>query len=257
MYDTRQVRRNFSRYAHGYAAHANVQQEVAVKLADRVRARVTPGLRVLDAGAGPAVLCQTISNAQDVDWVLLDVSEPMCREARRIQPRAQIITADAAAIPLVAGSMNAALSSLMLQWVEEPEQALRELWRVVRPGGWLALAVLGAETLCELRQSWKEAGEQNRVSRFLPVEEWAAAMSRAGWEREELATERLVQWYPEVENIARSLRQVGAANARLDRPRQPTARGQWLAMAEAYEAFRCPEGLPVTWEVIFMVGRRK
>ncbi|HWZ65063.1 MAG TPA: methyltransferase domain-containing protein [Steroidobacteraceae bacterium] len=59
---------------------------------------------------------------------------------------------DAEALELPDASFEVAVCALGLMYVPSPEQALRELWRVLRPGGRLGLAVWGERARC----GWSE-----------------------------------------------------------------------------------------------------
>ena len=57
------------------------------------------------------------------------------------RPSVRIELGDACALPYVDGSFDRALSLLVLQFVPQPEQAVLEMRRVVRPGGVVAAVV--------------------------------------------------------------------------------------------------------------------
>ncbi len=50
-----------------------------------------------------------------------------------------------------------ALSSLAVQWIESPQAFIHRMSRVVKHGGYLALATLGPNTLWELRKAWSKS----------------------------------------------------------------------------------------------------
>ena len=82
-FDTRQVRRTFSRAAQHYQEHAVLQREVEDRLLERCVFVETPPQRVLDLGAGPgrasAALRRRWPKAQVIS---MDLALPMLREAR-------------------------------------------------------------------------------------------------------------------------------------------------------------------------------
>ena len=94
--------------------------------------------RVVEIGAGTGANLPLYGTAVES----LTLTEPEAPMARRLEARlraaarpATIVTAPAEALPLPDASFDTAVSTLVLCTVHDPERALRELWRVLTPGG--------------------------------------------------------------------------------------------------------------------------
>lgn len=103
-------------------------------------ANVPQGSHVLDVGTGPGVLLLELARLRpDLRLTGVDLSPGMVGEAvKNLAPfgdRAQAQVADVAQLPFPDASFDAVVSSLSLHHWERPEQAARELARVLRPGG--------------------------------------------------------------------------------------------------------------------------
>jgi ArsR family transcriptional regulator len=116
---------------------------------DLLRARATsmlapPGLRVADIGTGTGILAVELA-ALGLDVVGIDRSEAMLEAARAKRPtgpgagKLEFEVGDAHALPLADASVDAAFAHMVLHSLEEPERAIREMARVVRPGGQVIL----------------------------------------------------------------------------------------------------------------------
>lgn len=100
---------------------------------------VPPGLAVADIGTGTGVLALELARA-GLRTVAVDHSAPMLEAARAKLERAGLDGVDlrlgeASALPLEDGEVDAAFAHMVLQYVPSPEEALREMARVVAPGG--------------------------------------------------------------------------------------------------------------------------
>ncbi|HSL65204.1 MAG TPA: bifunctional demethylmenaquinone methyltransferase/2-methoxy-6-polyprenyl-1,4-benzoquinol methylase UbiE [Gaiellaceae bacterium] len=105
---------------------------------ETVRAAVRPGDRVLDAACGTGDLA--IEGARAGGRVTgLDFSEAMLERARRKAPELEWVRGDLLALPFPDGSFDAATVGFGIRNVADLEAGLRELRRVVRPGGRLGV----------------------------------------------------------------------------------------------------------------------
>ncbi|MEV7728061.1 methyltransferase domain-containing protein [Streptomyces sp. NPDC087917] len=102
-----------------------------------------PGDRVLDAGCGTGrALPELRAAVGDTGSVLgMDMTAQMLDAARQAGrgSRAALIRADVARLPLRDGALDAVFAAGLIAHLPEPAANLRELARVVRPGGRLAL----------------------------------------------------------------------------------------------------------------------
>lgn len=121
-------------------------------------AGVSAGQRVLDVGCGPGALTAELVERVGAERVCaVDPSEPFVAAARARLPAVDVRTAPAEALPFGAGAFDATLAQLVVHFMADPVQGLREMARVTAPGGVVAACV------------WDLAGERAPLSTF-----WAA-----------------------------------------------------------------------------------
>lgn len=107
-------------------------------------AGLEPGERVLDVGCGTGSLTFTLPEVADIGRIdAVDYSETYVEAARQrnTDPRIAITQGDVCNLAFEDGAFDRTLALLVLHFVPESEQALREMSRVTRPGGTVAAAV--------------------------------------------------------------------------------------------------------------------
>ena len=99
---------------------------------------LVPGERVLDIGVGPGLLVDDMAKIVGSDGAVagIDTSEPMVAMAKaRCGDDCDLRVGDATALPFEDASFDAVVSTQVLEYVPDLATALREVARVLRPGG--------------------------------------------------------------------------------------------------------------------------
>jgi len=104
-----------------------------------VRETVRAGDRVLDACCGTGDLAVAARAAGAASVVGLDFSAAMLERARRKAPDVEFIEGDVLALPFADASFDSAVVGFGIRNVADLEAGLRELRRVLRPGGRLGI----------------------------------------------------------------------------------------------------------------------
>lgn len=101
--------------------------------------------RVADIGCGTGVLAREAARRAGCERVVgVDRNDSMLAVARAIEPRIDWRPGVAEDLPFGDGELDAVVSQFGLMFFADARAALAEMWRVLRPGGRLAVAVWGA-----------------------------------------------------------------------------------------------------------------
>ena len=105
-------------------------------------AGVRAGERALDVGCGPGALtAQLVAHLGEAAVSAIDPSESFVAACRARFPGADVRTGVAEALPYPDDSFDLALAQLVVHFMSDPVSGLREMSRVVRPGGLVAACV--------------------------------------------------------------------------------------------------------------------
>jgi SAM-dependent methyltransferase len=154
------------------------------------------------------------------------------------------------------------VSALLLQAVNDLPGALIQIRRALKPDGLFLAALLGGETLTELRQSFAEAeaeiegGASPRVAPFADLRDLGALLQRAGFALPVADVDRVTVRYADPLKLLLELRRMGATNPLLERRRVPLRRATLARMIEIYgERFVDSDGrVRATFEIVWLSG---
>ena len=90
---------------------------------------------VLEVGCGTGVIAGELARLGSARVVGLDIDPEMLAFARRQRGSVAYVQGDAHALPFPGGSFDVVVCHYLLLWLADPVQAVREMARVVRPGG--------------------------------------------------------------------------------------------------------------------------
>jgi SAM-dependent methyltransferase len=165
-------------------------------------------------------------------------------------------------LPLQPESLDLVVSALAFQFVNDLPGVLTQIRRALRPDGLLLAAMIGGDTLIELRQSFAaaeaecEGGVSPRVAPFADLRDVGSLLQRAGLALPVTDVDRIVVRYDSAFALMADLRRMGATNILVERRRTPTRRTTLVRMAQIYgERFADPDGrIRATFDVIWLSG---
>src|SRR5258708_11211675 len=175
---------------------------------------------------------------------------------------APAVAADEEALPFRDGSLDLVVSALALQFVNDLPGALVQIRRALKPDGLLLAAMIGGDSLSELRAAFAQAesevegGASPRVAPLADLRDIGALLQRAGFALPVTDIDRVIVRYSSPLALMHDLRRMGATNALTERRRTPLRRATLRRLFEIYaERFADPDGrIRATFEIVWLSG---
>jgi SAM-dependent methyltransferase len=172
------------------------------------------------------------------------------------------VVSDEELLPFADGSLDLVVSALALQFVNDLPGTLIQIRRALKPDGLLLAALLGGDTLTELRQAFAaaetevEGGVSPHVAPFADLRDLGGLLQRAGFALPVTDVDRLTVRYATAGALMHDLRRMGATNPLVARRREPLKRTTLARMTEIYrERFADPDGrIRATFEIVWLSG---
>ena len=226
---------------------------VAEDLADRLAAVIRRFDVAVDLGSSGEAVRTALSRLDSIGTVI--VADAVARAA-------PAVAADEETLPFGDNALELVVSALALHHVNDLPGALIQIRRALKPDGLFVGALLGGETLAELRRSFAaaeaeiEGGASPRVAPFVDLRQLGALLQRAGFTLPVTDVDRVCVRYDSAFELMRDLRRMGATNALHARRRTPLRRATLSRMAEIYARdFSDQDGrLRATFEILWVSG---
>ncbi len=172
------------------------------------------------------------------------------------------VQADEEFLPFAENALDMIISPLSLHTVNDLPGALIQINRALKPDGLFLGALLGGETLFELRDCMMQAelnikgGASPRVAPFADKQQLGALLQRAGFALPVVDSEIVTVTYDDIYKLMRDLRGMGESNSLKDRSKKPLGRKMLAETERLYkEKFSEKDGrIEASFEVIFLIG---
>jgi len=234
-------------------------ERIAEDLSDRLAAVLRRFDRAVDFGTPTDAVSRVLAASGKVGAVIRAADG--CY-AQSLDERSLALVADEEALPFRDGALDLLVSALSLQFVNDLPGALVQIRRALKPDGLFLAALVGGDTLTELRQAFAAAeaeiedGISPRVAPFADVRDIGALLQRAGFALPVTDVDRVTVRYASPIALMHDLRRMGATNPLAERGRRPLKRKTLRRMLEIYaERFADRDGrVRATFEIIWLSG---
>ena len=258
IFDNRHIRANLTRAAGSLPETGFLVRHAALELVSRLEVISRTFELAADTSACHGVVASLL-NERFPGLKTLSLSPVMALTEGCPGLRA---VASEEALPLKDGAFDLVTSALSLHLINDLPGALIQIRRALRPDGLFLGALLGGETLTELRQAFTIAetetlgGVSPRVFPAADLRDMGGLLQRAGFALPVTDCERLTVTYSTPLALIRELKAMGAANPLAARSRKPMRRDTLARALEIYaERFTGDDGrVRATFEILYLCG---
>jgi SAM-dependent methyltransferase len=258
LFDRNLHRRRLARAAAGYADF--LKRRAAQDLVERLELVKRQFPVAVDLGARTGAFAAALASsdaAAKVGWLVETDLAPTMLSGRT----GARVVADEEQLPFAAGSLDLVVSSLVLHWTNDFVGALIQIRQALKPDGLFLGAMLGGETLTELRTALTEAelelvgGAGPRVSPFADAYDAAGLLQRAGFALPVADIDRVTVRYDHLLNLIADLRAMGETSVLAQGAGRPLTRPVLARAAEIYaERFSTGGRIAATFEILNLTG---
>lgn len=172
------------------------------------------------------------------------------------------IQADEEFLPFAENSFDIIFSPLNLHTTNDLPGALSQIKRALKPDGLFVAAMLGGETLYELRQIISDAeikltnGLTPRIAPFADMQQMGALMQRAGFSLPVIDSEKITVTYDSPFKLMKDLRLMGEGNALIERSKKMSTKEFFAQINSSYLQQHAEDDgrITATFEIIFLIG---
>jgi SAM-dependent methyltransferase len=230
---------------------------VAEDMAERLSAVRRTFDVVVDLGTPTDTVRRAILASGAVERIVAAAPTIVAREEQTA-----LVLADEERLPFRDASLDVVVSGLALQFVNDLPGALVQVRRALKPDGLFLAALIGGDTLTELRQAFAaaeaeiEGGVSPRVAPFADVRTMGALLQRAGFALPVTDVDHVCVRYDSPLRLMHDLRRMGATNVLAERRRGVLRRQTLKRLIEIYaERFADPDGrVRASFDIIWLSG---
>jgi SAM-dependent methyltransferase len=261
LFDRDLHRKRLDRAAPGFAAAGFLKQRAAADLVERLEAIVRNFPRAVDLGARDGAFAAALARSAARERIGLLIETDL--SAAMLGGRSTLrVRMDEERLAFADQSLDLIVSSLALHWVNDLPGSLVQVRRALQPDGLFMAAMLGGDTLAELRtalmQSEAESlgGAAQRVSPAIDAREALGLLQRAGFRFPVADVDRVKVRYAHPLKLLADLRAMGETSAFADREGPGLSRRALARACDLYaEQFADADGrITATFDIVTLTG---
>lgn len=253
---TQEISKAFNQHAAEYELAAKIQQEIGLRLLERLQYLKMEPQRILDLGCGPGFFSRELALMYPKAQIVgLDLAQVMLKQARKKHSwrrKWPLIAADMQHLPFATGVFDLVFANQVIHWGNPLTKVFRELNRVMKANGCLMFTTLGPDTFKELKSAWSEINQYAHVNEFPDMHDVGDCLMSEHFLEPVMDMELISVHYETLPKLLKSLKSQGVKNINSARNQGLTGKASWKQFEHNYAALQTATGkYPLTYEVVY------
>ena len=242
------IAKSFDSASHSYDVSSRLQRFSGKHLMPLLPNR--NDLTVVDLGCGTGFFTELLSTRYD-QVIGIDISAKMLEFTKgNRSDDIRLVAGDAFKMPFQDNSIDCIYSNLVIQWCNPLDEAVKEVFRVLKPGGLFVFSTLVDGTLFELKSSWRQVDDDQHVIDFKTPEQLQHTLNAKPASLLYHHVDDVILEYENVMHLAHELKGLGANHLPNKRAKGLAGKDKWKKMMTAYEDFIEPGDVyPATYKL--------
>jgi len=260
-FDKRLVRRSFDQASRQYNQFTALQRTIGERLMSLAENVDIAHDSLLDVGAGTGYLTHQLDKLfPQSDLFALDISAAMLQQTRQRMGANNLqglVCSDAELLAIKKLTLDRIYSNLAFQWCSQLSLVFSGSYQALKEQGLFLFSTFGPDTLKELGSAWAAADDQVHINDFMSAEQIKKELEQAGFQTIQVLSEDIVLFYETPKQLMLELKGMGAHNINATRKKGMTGTKAFSRMIQSYEKKRELNGLPATFEAVYMMARKQ
>lgn len=252
----KEICKAFNAHAHEYPNVAKIQQEIGMRLFERLSYLKIEPQNILDLGCGPGIFTKQLKKHYTSAKVVgVDIAHQMLKTAKRKQRKWRTpswVNADMLQLPFQDAQFDLIFSNQAIHWASSLNKVFCEINRVLRPGGCVMFSTLGPDTFLELRQAFQQADSRAHVNDFCDMHDVGDYLMAEAFVDPVVDMENIIALYPSLTTLLKALKAQGVRNVHANRNPGLTGKKTWSIFEQSMSKYHTDDNkIPLTYEVIY------
>jgi malonyl-CoA O-methyltransferase len=251
-----EISKAFNQQAAEYEVAARVQQEIGLRLFERLNyLNISPKF-ILDLGCGPGVFSRNLALMYPKAQIIgLDLAHAMLMQAkkkRKWRQKWSLLAADMQHMPFASGLFDLVFANQVIHWGSSLPPVFREINRVMNVNACFMFTTLGPDSFQELKTAWSGVNSYAHTNEFSDMHDVGDILMQEHFLDPVMDMERLAVHYETLDNLLKSLRAQGVRNINPQRNKGLTGKGLWQNFEKNYADLKTDKGkYPLSYEVVY------